>query len=554
MKNPTTLYRWLLIALIAFLLPAYTTAQFIEVPEDKASCTSIMVGKLASTDGSVMTSHSCDGNYRTWLNIVPAAKHAAGSTRKIQWGLLHTETPWDTRRVTVKGEIPQVAETYAYFNVAYPAMNQKQLAIGETTISGRRDLINDDGLFLIEELQAIALERCSTARQAIQLMGDLAVKYGYGDAGECLTIADKNEVWHFEIFGAGMNYTSAVWAAVRIPDDHVGVSANIPRISTIDLKKKDYYMASENIFTLAEEYGFWDPKSGEPFKMWKAYGGGRKAFSIREFFVLSTMAPSLKLTQDVDELPFSVKPDKKVSVSDVFAYYRQTYEGTEFDATKNLLVRDTRRRPGDQAGAEAPMMKSPVANPYMGSDMRNLLNTLAPNTVQSQRTIAVPQCSYSQVIQVRGWLPDEIGGIAWFSFDNPGESPRIPIYSGVLSLPKSFELCGQKNYSEESAIWQFRRTNRLAEVKWGVTRTHIENGVRELEEKAFAEIPAIDKTALELYNAAKGKPAETDERGNPKPEAYRVFLTNYSNDFARAAAKRWWEMGDYFFTLYARGI
>jgi dipeptidase len=162
-------------------------------------------------------------------------------------------------------------------------MNQKQLAIGETTISGRRDLINDDGLFLIEELQAIALERCSTARQAIQLMGDLAVKYGYGDAGECLTIADKNEVWHFEIFGAGMNYTSAVWAAVRIPDDHVGVSANIPRISTIDLKKKDYYMASENIFTLAEEYGYWDPKSGEPFKLWKAYGGGRKAFSIREF-------------------------------------------------------------------------------------------------------------------------------------------------------------------------------------------------------------------------------------------------------------------------------
>jgi dipeptidase len=155
------------------------------------------------------------------------------------------------------------------------------------------------------------------------------------------------------------------------------------------------------------------------------------------------------------------------------------------------------------------MVKSPVAIPYMGADMRNLINTLVPGTIESQRTIAISGCSYSQVIQVRGWLPDEIGGIAWFSFDNPGESPRIPVYSGVLSLPKSFELCGQKNYSEESAIWQFRRTNRLAEVKWGMAGPHILQGVKDLEDKAFAEIPAIDKIALDMYNAAKGKPVET---------------------------------------------
>ncbi len=554
MKNQTKPNRWMMTAILLLLLPAFISAQFIQLTEEEASCTSIMVGKLASTDGSVITSHSCDGNYRTWLNIVPAAKHPAGATRDIYWGKMHTETPWDMRRVSIKGKIPQAAETYSYLNVCYPALNQKSLAIGETTISGRRDLMNDDGLFVIEELQAVALERCTTARQAIKLMGDLATTYGYGDGGECLTLADKNEVWHFEIFGAGMNYNSAVWAAVRIPDDHVGVSANIPRISTIDLKKPDYYMASENVFSLAEEYGYWDPKSGEPFKFWKAYGGGRRAYSIREFFILSTLAPSLNLTQDAEELPFSVKPEKKISVREVFAYFRQTYEGTEFDATKNLVIRDTRRRPGEAAPAEGAMMKSPVANPFMGADTRNLINALAPGTIQSQRTIAISGCSYSQVIQVRGWLPEEISAIAWFSFDNPGESPRIPIYAGTLSLPASFELCGQKKYSEESAIWHFRRTNRLAEVKWGVTRSYIEGGVKELEDKAFAEIPAIDKIALDMYNASKGKPAELDERGNPKPEDYRVFLTNYTNDFARMAMKRWWEMGDLFFTLFARGL
>ncbi|UCG29004.1 MAG: C69 family dipeptidase, partial [Bacteroidales bacterium] len=345
-----------------------------------------MVGKLASTDGSVITSHSCDGNYRTWLNIVPHRKYDPGAMRKVYWGTMHTETAWDLRNLIEKGEIPQVEETYAYLNVCYPAMNEKQLAIGETTIGGRRELMNDDGLFVIEELQRIALERCTNARDAIKLMGSLAVEYGYGDYGECLTVADKKEVWHFEIFGSGVFEVSAVWAAVRIPDNHVGVSANIPRISTLDLDNPDYYMASDNVFSLAGELGFWDPESKEPFKFWKAYSG-RKPYSMREFYILSTMAPSLNLTMDMDELPFSVKPDKKVDIRDVLRYYRETYEGTEFDMTKNLVV-EKRLRRGEQReeGEEPEMITSPLANPFMGYDERQFLNALKPGVLESVRT------------------------------------------------------------------------------------------------------------------------------------------------------------------------
>jgi hypothetical protein len=122
-------------------------------PDSDCGCTSIQVAKLASTDGSVMTAHSCDGNYRTWLQIEPRKEFPAGSVKPIHWGLLHTETPWDIQGVDVKGTIPQVSETYGFFNVAYPAMNEKGLAIGETTIGGRRELRNDEGLFLIENLQ-----------------------------------------------------------------------------------------------------------------------------------------------------------------------------------------------------------------------------------------------------------------------------------------------------------------------------------------------------------------------------------------------------------------
>ncbi len=507
------------------------------------SCTSIMVGRLATTDGSVITCHTCDGNYRNWLNIVPHKAHPASATNKIYWGTLHTETVDDLRGKTLKGEIPEVAETYAYLNVAYPAMNEKQLAIGETTIGGRRELENNDGLFLIEELERIALERTTTARDAIRLIGELVKKYGYGDSGECITIADKKEVWQLEIFGAGPSEVGSVWAAARIPDDQVGVSANIPRISEINPKDPDRSMASDNVYSVAEKMGWW--KQGEPFKFWKAYSG-RKPFSDREFFILSTMAPDLNLKRDADELPFTVKPAKKLSVQDIMKYYRQTYEGTDMDMTRNLLVPRSQGRGAAAAATDTQeMVKSPIANPWMGGDFQRLVNTLKPGTIQPQRTIAIAGCAYSQIIQVRGWLPDEIGAIAWFSFDNPAQSPRIPIFSGVLSLPRSFEVDSQHKFRTDSASWAFRRANRLATIRWGATRKIMEDEIAGFETRAFTELPSIELIAQEMLKN------DSSEQGRKKCQD---FLTRYTNDFARAAIDKWTELGDTFWGMFARGF
>jgi len=499
--------------------------------EWETGCTSIMVGRQATTDGSVITAHSCDGNYRTWLNIVPHKKHPEGATNKIYYGKMHTETSWDLRGILLKGEIPEVEETYAFMNVAYPCMNEKQLAIGETTIGGKRELYNSEGIFMIEEIERLMLERCTTAREAIKLAGELVKKYGYGDRGECITIADPKEVWHFEIFGAGPLEKGAVWAAVRIPDDHVGVSANVPRIAKLDLDNPDYYMASDTVFSVAEEMGWWDPNSGEPFVFWKAYGGSR-AFSTREYFILSTLAPSLNLDRKAKELPFSVKPEKKLSVRDVLAFYRQTYAGTDLDSTKNLMVKQRRGKD---------MVKSPIANPWMSRDLTNLLNTLKPGAVQRQRTIAISGCSYSEVLQCRDWLPDAVGGIAWFSFDNPGQSPRIPIFAGVTELPPSFEICDQHRFRTDSAAWAFRRTNRLATVGWGRAKSYIEGAVKEFEEKAFMDLPDIEKKAIELYK-------------NGEVDKLNEYLTKYTNDFARAAINKYWELGDKFWIMFKWGF
>src|SRR5664279_1145723 len=167
---------WTIVFLFSF--SSLLRAQYADIDPDGPgygeNCTTIMVGKLASTDGSVMTSHSCDGNYRTWLEIYPHKKYEPGTLHPVYAGMLHTEEAWDMTNAVLKGNISEVPETYAFLNTAYPCLNEKQLAIGETTIYGREELVNPDGMFFIEELEKIALQRCKTAREAIALIGSLA--------------------------------------------------------------------------------------------------------------------------------------------------------------------------------------------------------------------------------------------------------------------------------------------------------------------------------------------------------------------------------------------
>jgi len=172
-----------------------------------------------------------------------------------------------------------------------------------------------------------------------------------------------------------------------------------------------------------------------------------------------------------------------------------------------------------------------------------LMNAIKPGVVDPQRTIAVQQCSYSQVIQVRGWLPPEIGTVAYFSFDNPGQSPRIPIYAGTLYLPESFKIDCQHSYREDSACWSYRRANRLAQIKWGWAREYLEPAVMEFEEQMFMEQSLIEEKALELMDA--------DATGDPMK--FRTFLTRYTNNWAGATMQKWEELGDFFWAYFARG-
>lgn len=523
----------LFIYLPAAKIQAQSTDEFVG-----ENCTSIMVGRNASTDGSVITSHTCDGRYRTWATIEPAQKFDRDTTTTIYKGLLKTETPWDMRDVTIAGKIPQAKATFAFLNTAYPCLNEKQLAIGETTISGEDTLVNKNGMFLIEELERMALQRCSTARDAIKLIGKLIKDYGYGDSGECITIADKNEVWHMEIYGEGPSKIGGVWAAQRIPDDHVGISANISRISKIDLKDKEHFMASDNVFDVAKKLKLWDGKG--PFKFWKAYGNCKKPYMIREFFVLNCLAPSLNLNMEMEELPFSVKPEKKVSVHDVIAFYRETYEGTPYDMTKNMKVVKKKYNDKREVISQDTVI-SPVANPWLSTSTRNLYNALQPNSVTYWRTVAVAWCSYSHIIQLRNWLPDEIGGLAWFSVDNPAQSPRIPIYCGTTKLPEAFNYCGQKRYRDDAIIWKYRKANKLATVAWQDTKPAFMKEVNFFEDRVTNETAILEQKVADLIKSGK-----TDEA--------KEIISRYTQSVTNETISRWAELEANYWHQFGMGF
>ena len=505
----------------------YYTDEADRTQRDPLSCTSIMVGKKASADSSVITSHTCDSWYRTWMTVRPAADYKEGEMENIYDGRMHTEWVEDMSKVVVKGQIPHVSHTYRVLDTSYPCLNEKQLGMGETTISGRDTLRNKNGMFMIEELQRVALERCTTAREAIKLMGELVKQYGYGDSGECLTIADTKEVWIFEIFGEGPDKIGGVWAAQRIQDDEVAVSANIPRISTLNLKDKNNYMASDNVFDVAKKLGLWDGK--EPFKFWKAYGGPNysgdwKNYSTREFFIYTSLAPSLGLTEDMEEMPLGVKPEKLVTVEEVARLLGSYYEGTEKDLSGRLKVAQRNRKTG-----EMDTIVSPVANPWMRSDEIALYAALGDEKMKWTRTVAVPQCAYSTIIQLRDWLPDAVGGGVWMSLDNPGESPRFPIFCGTASLPGVLKVCGNHRYRDDSALWHYRQTNKLATVRWGTCRKTLEPARDYFLKKGMRELPFVEETYKSIL----------EKDGNEEAEA---FLTNYTADFVGATILKWDEL------------
>ncbi|MEJ2594504.1 MAG: C69 family dipeptidase [bacterium] len=493
-------------------------------------CTSITLGRLATADGSVITSHTDDSHRtRSWIDIVPPKQHDKGEMMPMYKRVQNDSLAMPAYAHIKIGEIPQARNTYGYINTAYPSLNQKQLGIGESTFGGREELQSDSGLIDCQRLCQLMLERTTNARDAIQLAGELLEKYGWNDFGEALTVADKNEVWHLEIVGPGKGKVGAVWVAQRVPDDHVSVNANASTIKEIDLKDKDYFMASDNIFDVAIENGWYDPEK-ETFRFCYVYAPeSRTSFASRrrEWRVFDLLAPSLGLDPNAENYPFSVKPDSVVTLEKLISIFRDYYQETPFDMRKTLTVTDE----------EGKTVISPLASPHMPYDANKLFKINGGWGWLGERTIARWYTMYATIIQLRNWLPDEIGGVEWLAMDNVASSIYVPIYGSVTDLPEEYKTPGRINgYTLKSAWWIFNRLGSLASQRWGDMHKDVDAVWFPMQSEFIDELPKTDKQALQLYKDDPGKAIQ--------------FLTRYSDEKGKMVMKKAIELGDFLWTKY----
>ncbi|MCG2661257.1 MAG: C69 family dipeptidase [Kiritimatiellae bacterium] len=528
---------------LAYLMPAL-------------SCTTTLTGKDASSDGSVMVSHSDDALGDGRLIYVPAMNHAPGALRPVfyshcalgylpQWGASESHrivtkdrgpgynTAGDPPCVPL-GYIPEVAHTYAYFDANYGIMNEHQLSIGECTDKAKIHPLPEPGkrIFYSAELSRVAMERCKTAREAVQLMGELIEKYGYYGTGETLLVADPTEGWVMEMCGYAMEGTSGVWVAQRVPNDGFFVAANQFRIRDIRQGAKDM-MYSKNLLEVAQQKGWWKPADG-PLDWASVYGDGEfhhPYYSLRRVWrAQSLVAPSLNLPAWVDgpftrKYPFSIKPDQKLTVENIFSIHRDNYEGTEFDLTQGLAA-------------------GPFGNPNrfegQAESVADKEGRLTPLKGEFERPLNIYRCVYAYVNQSRSWLPDAIGGLTWFGPDRPATAVLMPFYAGVTNLSKPIQTADLLKFDRKSMWTAFNFVANYAMLKYSYMIKDIRTVRNRFEAQAFGTQTGREAQALDLWK--KG-----DELGA------RTLLTRYCDENAHAVLNEWWKLSEQLYLKYNDG-
>jgi dipeptidase len=519
-----------------------------------AACTTLMVGKRTTQDGSVLLASSCDGDVMGLIYVMPARTYPPGTKLPMYWNVPRPRTYEEYQEnlrkgYDVVGQLP-VRETYRSIILAgnlesmtTGGLNEFGLNIAIEFLPMRDGLACDKGVVgpnsnhWTTSLIANGLLRARTAREAIRLIGAMVEEYGFlyyraPHAGVALPIADDQETWLMEIFGPGKDWTpdsgkpGGVWCAQRIPDGEVGCSANRSRIGRVDLKDPDHFLASPNVHSLAADLGLWEP--GKPFVWHEVYGGpGSEYNSLREWRALSLAAPSLGLevTGDPakDRYPFSVKPDRPVSVQTLMSVLRDGYECTPFDLTAHPIF-------------QVDGKKSPLARPWGSPELFELLG------VEPERAICTPTSGYVFIAQLRDTLPDLIGSCLWFAYGPASTSCFLPIYAGVTDLPDVWDHAADfTRIDQTQPQWNFRLVHNLTNhLRYQDALKDVHGVLRPAEEMFLERQARFENAAIRVL----------EKRGREGAEA---LLTEDARGCTTGVGSAYRDLVDYLMLKYLVG-
>jgi dipeptidase len=535
----------------------------IVITEDR--CTATAVAKKAGVNGP-MTSHTADcADCDFRINKRPSMDWPKGSMRPCYaykgnypaivssvrggktWlpenleGTKEQISVWKKQeKELITGYIPQVEHTYAIYEAGYGIMNEHQLAIGESTCAAKLyaapTIAGGKAILDVRELSQIALERTKTARDAIQTMGSLAEKYGYysadwvsendarmGEGGEALTVIDKTEAWVFHILPDDTG-TTAVWAAQRVPDDHIAAVANQFVIREIDPASPDF-MASSNIREVAIRTGLWKPQhAAELLNFVHTFGPPRAHSSYanrRVWRIFSLANPNLNLPADTnsyaDDYPFSVPVARPLSAADIMALNRDHYEGTPFDLTKGLA-----------AGPYGDPNRWDVS-PVEGRSLEQMLQG------GFERSIGLFRTSYSFVAESREAVPDWMS-MMWFSQHAAFAASYVPLYLVAEDAPQEYRTGSLFTYDSSVAFWNFCAAGNYAARFYEYAMEDLRTLQRELETKAFKLRRKVEEESIIALSFIKDASSTgyTFAKGG-----FQEKLAVFTADFASETVSQW---------------
>ena len=509
------------------------------------ACTNLIVGKKASADGSVMCSYNCDGfGFAGSLFYSPAGRHARGERVAIRgWGPQH------------EGRfVEQVEYTYNVVGL----MNERQVTIVETTFDGRLELQNHDGLLDYFSLMRLALQRSATAREAIRCMAELVEEYGYNSSGESITVCDPEEAWIMEIIGKGEGRKGAVWVALRIPDDCISAHANLSRICLFphegecwdngSIVKQRTKRVKEYKSLSSRHLQYIDQPQVEcvyaadviDFAREKGYfNGSEKEFSFRDAYCpidfenvryadarvwsffrhhcpdMDEYLPYIEGHFDIcDGLPLWVKPEAPLSLQDVQRDMRDHFEGTPLDMT------------ADMTAGPWGMPIRPLPMHFRTTDGADLYR---------ERPIATQQSGFTMTCQMRGWLPDDVGGVTWFNCDDADMVAYVPLYCCITQVPDCFrpENNPRNEFSFESAFWMNNWVANMVYPRYSMMIGDLRKAQQELEDYYFVDQDSVLATIKDMA-----------------PLDRRDYLNKKSIDYADRMMQRWDRLAKYLIVKY----
>lgn len=475
---------------------------------EASACTNFIITRGASTDGSIMVTYAADSHqlYGCLYKYTPSKRAAA----------MMPVYEWDTGKYL--GDIPQAEVTYSTVG----NMNEHSLIITETTFGGREELVDPEGRVDYGSLIYIALQRARTAREAIDVIVDLANTYGYASSGESFSIADTEEAWIMELIGKGPGNKGIVWVARRIPDGYICAHANQARITTFPKDDPDNCLYAPDVISFAREKGYYSGDDAD-FSFCDAYAplnfSAMRACEARVWSFFRTFADDMDKYVDyamgynaANRMPLWVKPAAKISPKQVFDAMRDHFEGTPMDMTKDL-----------GAGCHGlPYRWRPMSFEVDGKEYIN------------ERATATQQTGFWMVGQAR---PGKTG-ILWFGVDDAATSCLTPIYCNTTEVPECFaEGNGSMlEYSPTSAFWLFNRVTNFAYLRYDMMSADIRKVVDFWERSMLEAVAGVDWTVEGM-----------------SPKQQRKHLTQFSVNTAQVMFENWTRLDKYLLIKYMDG-